>query len=226
MTRYGTMGIVATVAYLAGLVWLGVARLPDLQGLDLNELGDFTAGAFAPLAALWLILGFKGQAEALSQAKIEFSAAVSHQLEAAELLRQQTDALIEQVELEKERLDNELEPRFAMEPDGGRGRSGEEMIWRFRILNTGAAAHQVELCADAPLGDNNPKLVKSIIAPNDAGSVSFRVTPDTPAGLGVIRLQYIRDDGRQGIKLFVFTLKEDTTSTPYNGPKISIAPAR
>jgi hypothetical protein len=37
---------------------LGALGAIDLKQLSLNELGDFLAGAFGPLALFWLVLGF------------------------------------------------------------------------------------------------------------------------------------------------------------------------
>jgi hypothetical protein len=52
------VGIVATLAYVAFLLWMFGGRVAELKTLQPNHLGDFLAGAFGPLAILWLILGF------------------------------------------------------------------------------------------------------------------------------------------------------------------------
>lgn len=53
-----TFGIVLTLAYIAFLLYLFGGRADELRSLQANHLGDFLAGAFGPLAILWLILGF------------------------------------------------------------------------------------------------------------------------------------------------------------------------
>ena len=57
------------IAASATFVWLaGNAVLFFLRGgleLDLNELGDFFAGVMAPLAFLWLIVGYFQQGDEL-----------------------------------------------------------------------------------------------------------------------------------------------------------------
>ena len=61
------IGVVVTAMYLLLLALLLYAKWPDLIALDLNELGDFAAGAFGPLAFLWLILGYMQQGDELKQ---------------------------------------------------------------------------------------------------------------------------------------------------------------
>jgi hypothetical protein len=59
-------GIGITVVWLAVIVvfWIfGGLTSPS----SLNELGDFLAGAFAPIAFLWLILGYIQQGKQLDQ---------------------------------------------------------------------------------------------------------------------------------------------------------------
>ena len=53
-----TIGVLATLAYVAFLLWMFGGRVGELRSLEPNHLGDFLAGAFGPLAILWLILGF------------------------------------------------------------------------------------------------------------------------------------------------------------------------
>ncbi|MEJ1126145.1 hypothetical protein V9L20_01110 [Variovorax sp. CCNWLW225] len=61
------LGILATTAYGAMLAYLIHQRWGALIRLPLNELGDFLAGAFGPLAILWLVLGYFQQGIELRQ---------------------------------------------------------------------------------------------------------------------------------------------------------------
>ncbi|MEZ2724102.1 hypothetical protein ACBQ21_08900 [Pseudomonas putida] len=56
-----------TSFYLSLFLLILLARWSELFGLPLNELGDFAAGVFAPLAFLWLVLGYKQQGNELRQ---------------------------------------------------------------------------------------------------------------------------------------------------------------
>lgn len=57
--------VILTVLYLSFFAGFGIARWPELLNLELNEVGDLLAGIFAPLAFLWLILGFFQQQKEL-----------------------------------------------------------------------------------------------------------------------------------------------------------------
>ena len=61
------IGIVLTVCYALFAWWLVGDRIQTLRGMDLNEVGDFLAGAFGPVAILWLVLGFFQQGIELRQ---------------------------------------------------------------------------------------------------------------------------------------------------------------
>ncbi|WP_353187448.1 hypothetical protein [Pseudomonas sp.] len=61
------IGGVLTVLYALFAWWLVGDRIYKLQSMELNEVGDFLAGAFGPLAILWLVLGFFQQGIELRQ---------------------------------------------------------------------------------------------------------------------------------------------------------------
>jgi type II secretory pathway pseudopilin PulG len=82
---------------------------------SLNELGDFLAGIFAPIAFFWLILGYKQQGKQLEQN----TKALEQQERALQLqideMRQGTKQQVELVQLQRQQLDEQhrtLEPRF------------------------------------------------------------------------------------------------------------------
>ena len=82
---------------------------------SLNELGDFLAGIFAPIAFFWLILGYMQQGKQLEQN----TKALEQQERALQLqideMRQGTKQQVELVQLQRQQLDEQhrtLEPRF------------------------------------------------------------------------------------------------------------------
>lgn len=54
-----------TALYISGAIIIMGAKFDDLVNLDLNEIGDFAAGVFGPVAFLWLILGYLQQGKEL-----------------------------------------------------------------------------------------------------------------------------------------------------------------
>lgn len=59
------MGGAVTLVYLVGITALTWGRIGTLGSMPLNEVGDFLAGAFGPVAFAWLVLGFLMQSEEL-----------------------------------------------------------------------------------------------------------------------------------------------------------------
>lgn len=124
-------GCFVTVLWLAGAGWLVYTRWCDLVALPLNGLGDFFAGVFAPVAFLWLVLGYMQQGqelrlstEALRLQARELNDSVQQQRHLVELTREQ--AL---------RIDRAARPRFRVgwSQEGG----------YFSIANTGAGISDV-----------------------------------------------------------------------------------
>lgn len=63
--KLGWLGGILTAVYFSCLLLLIWGRLPNLLTMDLNSIGDFLAGAFGPIAFLWLVLGFFQQGKEL-----------------------------------------------------------------------------------------------------------------------------------------------------------------
>lgn len=59
------IGWLFTALWLAGLIAVVVFNSDSATGLNLNEWGDFLAGACAPLAFFWLVLGYFQQGKEL-----------------------------------------------------------------------------------------------------------------------------------------------------------------
>lgn len=96
--KIGWFGAAATAIYLVILGLLVWERLPKLLDMDLNAVGDFLAGAFGPLAILWLVLGFFQQgielrqnSEALHLQAKELQNSVTQQAELASTAKAQFD---------------------------------------------------------------------------------------------------------------------------------------
>lgn len=94
MKRYTLLGIVISVAWLTFMGLLLYSKWPSTSSLPLNEWGDFFAGMMAPLAFLWLVLGYIQQGEEL---RLNTDALIAQQ---TELKRQvaETAALVAQSE--------------------------------------------------------------------------------------------------------------------------------
>lgn len=56
-----------SLGYLSVILVTVLVRSEDFKKLELNALGDFLSGTFAPLALLWLVIGYFQQGDELRQ---------------------------------------------------------------------------------------------------------------------------------------------------------------
>lgn len=77
-------GFFLTVIYFIGLIFLLKDRYNELFTVNINELGDFLAGVFGPVAFLWLVIGYLMQHFELKISRTS----VEKQAEELELTRQ------------------------------------------------------------------------------------------------------------------------------------------
>lgn len=60
-------GVLISIGYLLIMIITVLLRFDAFLKLELNALGDFLAGTFAPLALLWLVIGYFQQGDELRQ---------------------------------------------------------------------------------------------------------------------------------------------------------------
>lgn len=146
-----TVGVVLTIAYIGILLVISAVRSTEIFTMPLNNLGDFLAGGFGPLAILWLILGFFQQGielrqntEALRLQAEELRQSVEHQRQLVEVSRAQVAAEIESVRYERDRLAKAAKPNFVFM---GVGASYDGTVARYstNVKNMGNHAIDVSL---------------------------------------------------------------------------------
>lgn len=143
--RIGAIVTVGWVSVMAVLLW----RLYPSGGMTPNELGDFFSGVFAPVAFLWLVLGYLQQGDELRQ-NTEALLAQQREMEEqviqtrilAENAKRQADAaevqakeIIEQSRASALSVLRDCEPILRVV--GSKGDNGQ--LRSFSILNAGTA---------------------------------------------------------------------------------------
>lgn len=98
-------GAILNVAYLATLGYYVFIKWQAICALPANELGDFLAGAFSPMAFAWLVLGFIQQGFELRQNSAalilqaeELRNAAMHAGDMVELQRKEFELRIKELE--------------------------------------------------------------------------------------------------------------------------------
>lgn len=156
-------GCIITVGYLAVIVaWVflgtdttGRSRWGEFTTMPLNNIGDFLAGVFSPLAFLWLVLGFLQQGEELRIQAEELRNSVHQQRDLVQVARDEHAATLAQLQFERQRIEREREEQLqAVSPDlrpHGLGGSHKPTGSRHSIhfTNFGARAFDVSLTSDS-----------------------------------------------------------------------------
>lgn len=184
MLNISNFGIITSLIYIG---FIALLRFPfsikTLMTIPINELGDFLAGIFGPLTLFWLILGFILQKKELSQntaalnmqAK-ELKESVEQHKEMVEITRKQVEAEIAALQIQKEKIDRSVLPRFVITeiktetrieksenvvPDFGDGHINfkrEEILYHIffvEILNEGASVTDFDVQAKSNRKDLN-----------------------------------------------------------------------
>ncbi len=154
--KLSILGIALTAAYFLLLYFAFQGRAIEILLMAPNEIGDLLAGAFGPLAILWLILGFfqqgielrqntdalKLQEEALRAQVSELNASVEQQRQLVEISRKQMEAELETIRIDRERQRKAAQPKFVFHGCGG-SRNGQECTYSSAIKNMGSAVTNV-----------------------------------------------------------------------------------
>lgn len=223
------IGVALTLVYLVGIAALTWGRISTLAAMPLNEIGDFFAGAFGPVAFLWLVLGYLQQGDGLrlSTKALELQADELRQgteallLQAQELknsVEQQSimaAAATQQIEAQKEALEIQLREAdnlhrarfsFGSSSMSGRGNSGEKINTTLDIICKGADAFDVEFRFEPPIGSLKVGRFDSVHK-SRASSIRLEFTNASEDIMGTIALDYKGSDGRERREKYVYQIK-------------------
>lgn len=185
-----TIGIIFTLIYSFSLYYLIYDRLDCIHSMPLNEVGDFLAGIFGPLATFWLILGFFQQGielrlntSALKQQAIELEKSVQQQEQLVAVSKDQFDATLNALNYERDLQKTKQRPIFTCH-NGGYSVSGNTLNISFYITNNGQPVTEVILTTNPKIPSierresiwkNEKKLHFQISKINDANFFSFEL---------------------------------------------------
>jgi len=145
-------GIAATIGYLSFVAWYWSDQSRSVLQLAPNEFGDFLAGVFAPLAFLWLVLGFvqqgielRNSSEALRLQGEELRNSVEQQRNLVEVTREQLSLERAVLEAQRDELSRSSQPVLELRPAGSTSRGDGAMSYRFHLFNHGQSCTDVKI---------------------------------------------------------------------------------
>jgi hypothetical protein len=207
-------GMIATVIYLIGITAVVWGKRDTLPALTLNELGDFTAGAFSPLAFLWLVVGYLQQGEELRQntAALELQAAelkasVDEQKALVEISRDQLEHAQEAYRLARKQDEISKSATFRLIEYGYATESPGRIKSQWRLRNVGYDALELRVrYADSNLAAWNE--TKAIDAVRSGLHASIALVDDIQnPKIGAVAVEY--RDGTGFKKRTTWMLKMD-----------------
>lgn len=153
------VGWLVTGLYILGVFVVVYLKRSTLPCLGLNEIGDFLAGVFGPLAFLWLVLGYLQQgrelklsSEALRMQADELKASVEQQTVMARAATDQLKAQQLAFELQVWRHEQEISANFDVLPFRTSGPHQRKTTSSLRVTNRGHDARCVVGIFDSNIG--------------------------------------------------------------------------
>lgn len=199
-------------------IWLGVMVGIVVVGTKperLNEWGDFFAGFFAPLAFLWLVIGYLQQGDELRQSSQalrlqaeELRNSVEQQSHLVEVSRKQLDVQVNAIAEERRlRLAAQL-PILGLAFEGTTGAS-----FLLRITNTGGPIWRLYVNMKYEAEPNEPT---SIQFDGLAKEHSIRLNIDkTRLGVLMLHAAFAVQDGSLGVQHVRIVVEQNGLSFPH-----------
>ncbi|MCI1022139.1 hypothetical protein HWD96_07835 [Pseudomonas putida] len=225
----GAVGAALTLAYVAVVLPIIWGRVDTLLTMPLNEVGDFLAGAFGPLAILWLVLGFLQQGEELRQntKAVEFQGdeiklsreallmqaeelknSVEQQSIMAAAATAQMDAQRAALKLQMEEIEKagRANFRFSSGSRSGGGAVGGQVKTSLSFICAGATAHDVTAVFDPPIGDVEICRFEEVSSTRNP-QVALSFVNAAEDVLGVLRVNYMGSDGKRRQEEFRYSIR-------------------
>jgi hypothetical protein len=207
-------GAVITGVYLCFIGLLVFLKRDSLPEMRLNEIGDFMAGAFGPIAFFWLILGYLQQgrelklsSDALQLQAQELKNSVEQQSIMASAALQQIESKKASLRLQEQERERSIAPQFR----GGCGaRSGDgvgnPISTGFHIFNDGAGVTDVSIIFEPSIGGVASRNLGSIPHAGTSATISLEFICPRENFYGKCLISYLRSDGRRATDELIYAI--------------------
>ena len=204
-------GVVGTVIYLIVIATTVAFKFESFINLELNALGDFLAGAFGPIAFLWLVLGFLQQgrelklsSDALQLQAEELKNSVVQQTKMADAAMQQIESQRKSLEFQQREFERTISPVFRFESGSrGGGQVGKPVRSVSRLVNSGQEVSDVLMILSPGIGGND-KFVIPLVRANSSHDIAFDFEWPHENLSGICSLSCLRSDGKRISQEFTY----------------------
>jgi len=212
-------GVGTSVAWLAVCAILLLAKRSDLAGMPPNAWGDFFAGCFAPLAFLWLVLGYLQQGEELNlstkalllQAD-ELRNSVEQQQALVEVSRQQVESEREALQFERQQREAATQPFFVVWQAGATYYADKGLAYRLKVSNSGAMVTNVRVSLIRRGGEERNLATEQLFKQGQELLLDLSSPVPLPANTAELVIRYLDVQSRSHEQ--VFAVRRETEDNP------------
>lgn len=204
-------GLIASLVWFSVVTGLLFVDLEDTLEMKPNEWGDFLAGLTAPLAFLWLILGYLQQGDELRisnealliQAK-ELQNSVEQQRALVEVTREQVQAERDALKEEIRTRRNAAKPIFAITRTQSLF-SDNQRQFGFSVTNVGSTVRNVCARLSDRVGDNEDLFQTPVFSSADTRRFTLKLAAPLPDREILLLVTYTDALDRDGVTKFKMT---------------------
>ena len=203
------LGTGVTIVWLVAMAWVVLHNPAAASAMKPNEWGDFFAGFFAPLAFLWLVLGYMQQGQelqlnikALLLQDEELKNSVQQQKDLVEVTRLQVESDREALQLERISRRGAAQPRFVLSNLGGSFSGDGKASYSLSIANAGNTATRVNGAFYGLSAEAVSLFQVAMFARGTECKVELGVTQPFPGSGATLRVEYLDADGSSGTASF------------------------
>ena len=202
-------GTIVTVLWLILIALIIFQDLKMARAMKPNEWADFFAGFFAPLAFLWLILGYLQQGqelqlstEALRLQADELRNSVQQQKELVDVTRQQVESDREALQLERLARQDAAKPLFVVRNQGGSFIGDGRANYNLVISNAGNTVTSVVATLSGISGGPRILFDVNMFTRMTECTAELSTTEAFPDQGVNLRIEYLDTYGQAGVMLF------------------------
>ena len=202
-------GTTITIVWLMVMGWVVLGSPTAAIAMKPNEWGDFFAGFFAPLAFLWLVLGYMQQGQELqlsTQALLlqaeELKNSVQQQRELVEVTRSQVESDRDALQLERLARREAAQPRFVITNHGANFHGDGNTTFTIAVQNAGNTATEVVGSLESSNVETSTIFKLAMFARATQFQTEIKLVGALPSSGSTLRVSYLDADRMPGSVAF------------------------